>query len=140
MALNGPIILIKNEAQEQKKIRDVLIQIGSKNPMEMFGSAEEALAYLGMTDAKPFIILSKMTLPTMSGLKFLDKIYESDFLRQKGIPFIFFANVDNPDVVQQAYDKRVQGYFLKPKSPAALKLTLLSIVDYWQRSTHPNSD
>ncbi len=82
----------------------------------MFGNAEQALAYLEYTKENPFIILTKMILRGISGLEFLDRIYASEYLKKKSIPFIFFANVDHYDLVEAAFDRTVQGYFLKPKS------------------------
>ena len=131
-------MLIEEDLEEQKKVKQVLVEIGIKNPLEMFGTVEQALAYLETTTDKPFIILSQMSLPGLSGLDFLDQIYASEHLKKKSIPFIFFGNVDLPVLVESAFDRRVQGYFLKPKSLIVLKLTLMSITDYWLRSTHPN--
>lgn len=138
MSVNGPVLLIEDSIEEQQKIKKVFIEIGLSNPLEMFASAEQALAYLNTTDDEPFIILTKMMLPGINGLEFLNRIYQSEHLRKKSIPFIFFANTDCPQLVETAFDRRVQGYFLKPKSPVVLKLTLMSITDYWLRSTHPN--
>lgn len=138
MAVNGPVLLVEDDIEEQQKIKKVFSEIGLSNPVEMFANAEQALVYLDTTEKEPFIILTKMILPGINGLNFLDRIYQSDHLRKKSIPFIFFANADCPQLVEAAFDRRVQGYFLKPKSPVVLKLTLMSITDYWLRSTHPN--
>ena len=138
MAVNGPIVLIEDDNDEQSKVEKALTEIGIKNALEVFLNAEDALSYLETTAQKPFIILSKMSLPGMSGLDFLDKIYGNEYLRKKSIPFVFFANVAPDDEVQAAFDRRVQGYFLKPKTMIVLKLTLMSITDYWLRSTHPH--
>ena len=138
MAVNGPVLLVEDDADEQQKIKKVLGEIGMSNFIETFDNAEQALAYLETTKDKPFIILSKMALPGINGLEFLDRIYQSEYLKKKSIPFIFFANADYPQMIEEAFDRRVQGYFLKPKSLIVLKLTLMSITDYWLRSTHPN--
>lgn len=138
MAINGPILLLEDDPEEQKRVKQVLAEIGIKNSLDMFGNAEQALTYLETTEEKPFIILSKMSLPGINGLEFLDKIYGSEYLKKKSIPFIFFGNVEFPTLVEKAFDRRVQGYFLKPKSLIVLKITLMSITDYWLRSTHPN--
>ena len=138
MAVNGPVLLVEDDADEQQKIKKVLGELRLTNSVEMFDNAEQALAYLEITTDKPFIILSKMMLPGINGLEFLDRVYQSEYLRRKSIPFVFFSNADYPQRVEEAFDRRVQGYFLKPKSSAVLKLTLMSIIDYWLRSTHPN--
>ena len=140
MAVNGPVLLVEDDVEEQQKIKKALSEIGLSNPVEMFGNAEQVLAYLQYTEAKPFIILAKMVLPGINGLELLDKIYQCEYLKKKSIPFIFFANSDCPGLVEDAFDRRVQGYFLKPKSPVVLKLTLMSITDYWFRSTHPTTN
>ncbi len=131
-------MLIEDDIEEQKRVKQVLVELGIKNSVEMFGNAEQALVYLQATKEKPFIMLTEMMLPGMSGLELLDQIYKNEYLKKKSIPFVFFGNVEVPDMIEPAFDRRVQGYFLKPKSFIVLKLTLMSITDYWLRSTHPN--
>jgi DNA-binding NarL/FixJ family response regulator len=63
----------------------------------------------------------------------------NDFLRNKGIPFIFYTLRDDPDDIQKAYDLTVQGYFVKQDMMDDMQRQLKIIVDYWMNCKHTNS-
>lgn len=136
---NGPVMIVDENIHDLTLICKALDSIRVSNKVNLYSSAEQALQYLETTTDKPFLILVNTTLPGMSGLEFLSKIFETEHLRAKSIPFIFLSNSDSPDLVSEAYKIRAQGYFLMPKVYIQLKLILFSITDYWQRTVHPSS-
>jgi DNA-binding NarL/FixJ family response regulator len=88
---------------------------------------------------KPFLIISDINLPAMSGLEFCKKISESDSLKMKSIPFVFLSTTSDQSVIKQAYQMFVQGFFVKPSSIQELKETIRMILDYWNLCRHPSS-
>ena len=139
MPKNGPIIVVDDIIQSQQLICKALKEIRIKNRIELCNTAEEALDFLERATEKPFFIITKTDLPGMSGLEFQSKILETEHLRSRSVPFIFFSGTDAALTVERAYRMRAQGYFMIPKDFISLKLTLFCITDYWQRAVHPSS-
>lgn len=138
MALSGPILLIEDDENDIEVIKAALVELGIGNNVNAYTTAEEAIEYLLNTADQPFIILSDIRMPGMNGLEFRKSIHSNPFLRRKTIPFIFLSAFATPQIVNEAYDLDVQGFYQKESSFQALKEQLLSICIYWQRCLHPN--
>lgn len=139
MALNGPILIIDDDANDTEVVVAALKEIGAKNELKTFASAPEALEYLTVTTDKPLVILCDVRMPGMDGLGFLKTIARTEYLRKKVIPFIFFTEIASPEIVDEAYDIGVQGFYKKAGSYDTVKEQLYSILLYWSRCLHPNS-
>ena len=110
------------------------------NPLKFFLTCAGGLDYLITTKDQPFLIISDVNLPVMSGIEMRQKINENEWLRKKSIPFIFLSTSANQQSIEIAYKMMVQGYFEKPASMKELKNTIQIIVHYWQICRHPNSN
>lgn len=139
MAKTGPLIIIEDDQEDRELLQQALTEIGIKHTLKFFSSAEQALEYLMVTQEQPFLILTDLNLPGMDGLAFQQVFQQSAYLRSKCIPLIFFSTTDSPMIIKEAYTNILQGFFQKPSTFIGLKLTLLSITDYWERCLHPNS-
>lgn len=140
MAITGPILVIEDDPNDTDVISAGFKELGVKNEVKPFNSALDALEYLKATSDKPLIILCDVRMPGMDGLAFLQYIYNSEHLRKKSIPFVFFTAMASPDIINKAYELGVQGFYKKATSFTALKDQLLSILIYWRHCLHPNSD
>ena len=140
MSRKGPIIIIEDDVDDQYILEAVFLQLALRNERKFFSRCEDAFQYLMSTSDKPFIILSDVNLPGMTGTELRRQINESDLLRKKSIPFIFFTTYAQKEVVEKAYEMMVQGYFEKPASVDELKSMLEAIIKYWQLCKHPNSE
>src|SRR5690349_11620286 len=140
MALNGPVLVIEDDPNDTEVIEAAIKDIGVRNEVRTFNSANDALDYLQNTEEQPLLILCDVRMPGMDGLAFLQTIYQDEYLRKKSIPFIFFTVIVTPDIVNRAYDLGVQGFYKKPTNYTALKDQLLAILVYWRNCLHPNSD
>ncbi len=138
MALTGPILLIEDQENDIEVIKAALIDLGIRNGVVAYTTAEDALNYLNVTSDQPFVILSDIRMPGMNGLEFRKVINTTPFLRRKAIPFVFLTAYVTPQIVNEAYDLDVQGFYRKENNYEALKEQLLSICIYWQRCLHPN--
>ena len=137
---NGPIIIIEDDPDDQDLLREVIEALGFKNELKFFGNCKDGILYLMETKDKPLLILSDINLPVMSGIEMRKKMIESDYLRQKSIPFIFLSTSSKKEYIEQAYGMMVQGYFEKPDSLGKLKEILKMIIEYWLFCKHPNAD
>lgn len=137
---NGPIIIIEDDPDDQEMLRLVLEELQVPNEIKIFDNCPDALNYLMDTPDKPFLIISDINLPTMSGLEMRRRITDSARLRKKTIPFIFLSTSSKQESVEIAYEFLAQGYFTKPNNLAEIKEMMRMIVGYWKVCKHPNID
>lgn len=137
---NGPIIIIEDDPDDQEMLRMVLGELQIPNEIKVFDNCPDALNYLMDTPDKPFLIISDINLPTMTGLEMRRRITDSARLRKKSIPFVFLSTSSKLESVETAYEMMVQGYFTKPNSLPELKEIMRMIVGYWKVCRHPNTD
>ena len=138
MNKKGPIIVIEDDLDDQALLSDALKDLKYDNEIRYFVSGEAVLTYLNNTKERPFIILSDINMPELSGLELRNKIFEHENLRMKCIPYLFFTIAASQNAVVNAYSKSAQGFFVKPASYEKLLIMLRKIIDYWQECRSPN--
>jgi CheY-like chemotaxis protein len=135
----GPIIIIEDDKDDRDIYAEIITDLQIPNPLRFFPNGLDALNYLLMTPEQPFIILCDINMPIMNGLELKEKIQADDFLKQKGIPFVFISTNATPAAVRKAHLLSVQGYFAKPNSYSAVQAMLTKIFDYWELCKHINN-
>jgi two-component SAPR family response regulator len=135
----GPIIIVEDDIDDQEIYSDAIRAIQVPNEIRYFDRAEKALDYLLTTHEQPFIILSDVNMPQVNGLQFKQQIQENDYLREKGIPFVFISTNASASAVRLAHQLSVQGYFQKPGSFQAIKDMLRTLFNYWELCKHINN-
>ena len=136
---NGPIVIVDDDEDDRDIYAESIKAIGIQNNIRFFESCQTALDYLYTTAEQPFIILSDVNLPIMNGIQFKQKIQDDEYLRTKGIPFVFISTNANAAAVRQAHALSVQGYFQKPSSMQDIKSMLRKLFDYWELCKHINN-
>lgn len=140
MALKGPIVIIEDDVNDAQVIVAAIQELEAENELKVFHFAEDALEYLMATNDRPLIILSDIRMPVLDGLNLLKRIHSTAYLRKKAIPFVFLSAMASPEIVNEAYEIGVQGFYKKGTNFSGLKEQLYSILIYWNRSLHPNVD
>lgn len=135
----GPVIIVDDDKDDQEIYADAIKQIGITNEIKFFDGAVPALEYLLTTTDKPFIILSDVNMPQMTGIQFKTKIQQDEYLRVKGIPFVFVSTNADKVAIRQAHALSVQGYFQKPNSMEDIKAMLTTLFKYWELCKHINN-
>ena len=141
MSKTGPIILVEDDIDDQELTKEVIAEMQVPNEVICFSNCDDALAYL-MNDTgsqQPFIILSDVNLPKTTGMALKEKIDRNPRLRRKSIPFVFYTTSASRNDINDAYEHRVQGYFLKESSIKDMKETLELIFAYWSKCRHPSN-
>ena len=139
MPNNGPVLVNDDDVDECELLKDVFEQLNIANKLLCFLEGKEALDYLRHTTEQPFLILSDVNMPGMSGLELRSIINADEMLRQKSIPFIFLTTTVSAPALKDAYEMSVQGYFEKPHEIAEIKKLIQEIYLYWQRCRHPKN-
>ncbi|HEU4470949.1 MAG TPA: response regulator [Flavisolibacter sp.] len=136
---HGPIIIIDDDSDDQEIYGEALKAIGINNEVRYFDGGQPALDYLYTTAERPFILLSDINMPQMTGLQLKEIIQKDDFLREKGIPFVFISTNASAAAVRRAHELNVQGYFQKPDNINDIQSMLRKLFDYWSLSKHINN-
>lgn len=126
MQTNAPIVIIEDDPDDQYFFKIVCESLG-------------VCEYLKTTTKQPFVILCDINLPGMSGVELRKIINNTDYLRRKSIPFVFFSTAATEDQIQEAYDMTVQGFFLKQQNLKETQDVLDTIFKYWRKCIHPNA-
>ena len=134
----GPIVVIEDDAEDQEILAEIFKNLDYKNPIIYFSDSEEALQFLINTKIKPFLILSDINLPKLTGFELREKIHTNEDLNLKCIPYLFFTTTSAQKAIIDAYSQSVQGFFIKANSVDKLKNTIKKIVEYWQECEAPN--
>lgn len=137
MPKSGPIIIIEDDADDQELMKEIFLELQVSNFLHFFNSCKCALDYLLTTIEHPFLIISDINVPIMSGLDFLNAINQNNYLKNKSIPFIFLSTSSDNAVISQAYQMSAHGFFVKPTSIGNLKEMVKMILGYWQISSRP---
>ncbi|MFL5740087.1 MAG: response regulator [Flavisolibacter sp.] len=138
MNKSGPIIVIEDDPDDQEVLVEIFEKLGYRNEIIYFLDGNKALAYLNKSDVQPFLILSDINMPKISGFELRNKVFTNEQLQTKCIPYLFFTTAANKKSVIDAYTMSVQGFFVKPNSMQALENTVRKIVEYWQECIAPN--
>jgi Response regulator containing CheY-like receiver, AAA-type ATPase, and DNA-binding domains len=138
MNKTGPIIIIEDDLDDREILLEVFKELDYKNEVIFFTDSLKALEYLTNTEVEPFIVLSDINLPKLSGMKLREKIHNNEDLRMKSIPYLFFSTSAEQEHVIDAYSRSIQGFFIKPNNYQKLKTVVRKIVEYWQECESPN--
>lgn len=132
-----PIIFIDADEDDHDMFKQALSELALPHPVVVFSNGQTALDYLKSTPEIPFLIISEISMPGMSGLELRQQIDQDPSLRKKCIPFVFMTHPVEEQVVEEAYELTIQGLFEKQASYAAWKGQLAAIISYWTECHHP---
>lgn len=138
MTSESPIVIVEDDADDQLIMQRTFDNLHLKKQILFFDNASLAYEYLMTTKDQPFIIISDINLPGINGIDFRRKIQNTEYLRKKSIPFVFFTTSASRKTVSEAFDLTVQGFFTKSSTMNELASQLKIIMDYWHTSAHPN--
>ncbi len=137
MPKSGPIIIVEDDVDDQELLKEILDDLKVPNILRFFDSCMDALNYLLSTIERPFLIISDINVPAMTGIDFLKSINDHDQLRSKNIPFVFLTTSSDNNMIAQAFQLCVQGFFVKPNNMRELKEMMKMILDYWRICSRP---
>jgi CheY-like chemotaxis protein len=138
MDKSGPIIVIEDNAADQRLFEEIFKNLNFKNELLFYTDGKAALEFLNSTKKIPFIIISDINMPTMNGMDLRAKIYENKQLALMCVPFLFFTTGAEKKSVEDAYAMSVQGFFKKPTGIEELENTMRKIVEYWKECIAPS--
>ena len=139
MNKDGPVIIIEDDPDDQEILKTVFRKLDYKNELIFFTDGEKALHFLNQPKVVPFIILSDINMPKLTGFELRKKLKTDAELAIKCIPYLFFSTALNQKAVIDAYGMSAQGFFVKDNSFTELEKTITVIMEYWKRCAAPNN-
>jgi len=138
MTKTGPILIIEDDPDDQEILGEIFKKLDYVNEVVFFNDGQQAFDYLSGPAVAPFLILSDINMPKLSGMELREKIQANEELRLKCVPFIFLTTTADKNFVIEAYYNSVQGFFKKPNTIGDLERTIKIIIDYWKECIAPN--
>lgn len=135
----GPIIIVEDDKDDQDIYTEAIKALGIPNEIRFFDGGQQVLDYLNTTEEQPFILLSDINMPSMTGLELKKHMEDDPYLKAKGIPFVFISTNATKVSIRHAHALSVQGYFQKPNTLEEIKETLRVLFQYWERCKHINN-
>ena len=129
--------MIEDDPDDQELFTYAFKELGYSNKVVFFSDGDKALDYLVQNNEQPFMILSDINLPKLSGFALREKVHNNEQLRLKCIPYLFFTTAADQRNVVDAYSKSIQGFFTKPDNYVELLRVLRNIVEYWKDCHSP---
>jgi CheY-like chemotaxis protein len=134
----GPIVVIEDDPDDQEILVEIFQRLGYVNKIIYFQDGNEALTFLNKSEVQPFLILSDINMPKLSGFELRNMVFTNEQLQTKCIPYLFFTTSASKKSVIDAYTLSVQGFFVKPTSMQALEDTIRKIIEYWNECIAPS--
>jgi len=135
----GPIVIVDDDKDDREIYAEVIKALDIPNEIHFFYDGKQVLDYLNSTEEQPFILLSDINMPGMTGLELKKHMEEDPYLKAKGIPFVFISTDGSKVSVRHAHALSVQGYFQKPNNMGEFKEMLRVLFEYWERCKHINN-
>lgn len=126
------ILLVEDDAGDQKLIRTSLMKQRIANDIQVAESGEQAIDYLAGCKAvrsMPGLILLDLNMPGMGGKEFLRQIKADAELDT--IPVVVLTTSDSELDVLESYKLHASGYIKKPVNPQEFRRVMCTLEDYW---------
>jgi CheY-like chemotaxis protein len=137
MKNGGPIIVIEDDPDDRYIMGVIFARLNYANKIIYFPDGVEAFDYLNSCEERPFLIISDINMPILSGFELKEMINSNEKLRLKCTPYIFLSTSSSRGDIIKAYSNCAQGFFRKPPELEQLAMAINKIVEYWDESLVP---
>lgn len=136
--LQKPVWIVDDDLEDHELIMDIFKELEWPHQLELFQTGEQLLEKLHQANEGPFIIISDVYLPKMSGFELRQKMLNNPNNKFHSVPFIFWSTFASERQIRKAFDLNVHGFFLKESSFSKWKEVLIKIIGYWTVSMVPS--
>lgn len=134
---NGPVLIVDDDQDDRELIGEIFSNLNYNNRILLFADGQAAFDYLLQSTETPFMILSDIHMPRLSGPELRDKIEHHEKLGHQYIPFIFFTTSTTKKAIVDAYSVSSDGFFIKPSTYKGLEEMISRIYSYWSACHSP---
>lgn len=119
------VLVIDDEEFVQNLIKRILSNIGI-GTVSLAEHGAKAIEMLDMNSDRPDIILCDLQMPEMNGFQFVKRLRSSPDPGLRNIPVVIVTGHDDENTVATAKKFEINGFVVKPMSPAILTQRLES--------------
>lgn len=134
---DSPIFIVDDDIEDAELLQQAWSELNLPNKLHFFKSAEQVIHQLETESTSPFLIISEINLPKISGLELKKYLLEHPQINFKSIPFVFLSGEPSQKQIEQAYTFCTNGVFKKADSFSKMKQQLIDIAKYWSESLVP---
>ena len=134
---DAPVFIVDGDLEDKQILEEAWKELGLPNELYFFKNADEVIEILETNPLVPFLIISEMNLPKVSGLELKRYLINHKQTNFKSIPFVFLTEIPSQSQIEEAYYLCTNGVFKKSSSFANVKQQLFDIVKYWRASLVP---
>lgn len=136
MNKDGPVIIIYDDASSQKLLFEVFVKLEYSNEILFFFDIDKALDYLEKDNRIPFLFFLEVNLHLSDRLLF--KIKQQKNAALQTVPYLFFSQSYDHQVVTHAHKSNNQGYFIMNDLEDTVEVVTV-IFEYWKRNISPTN-
>ncbi|MFP5439063.1 MAG: response regulator [Bacteroidia bacterium] len=137
MMRKGTIIMVDDDADDLYIFKDIVEELGIRNPVECFEDAASCFNYLQNSKQEILIIFSDINMPGIDGMEFKRRINSNPEIAGQHIPFIFYSTAASKENVREAFEAlRVNGFFVKNPMYTEVKNLMAHIINYWSQTRY----
>ncbi len=118
-------LIVEDDPHTRALIKRMLLHIGIRSIAE---AADGQSGLLEVMRTRPDIVFCDVHMEPIDGRAFLKAVRESKLPAIRRTPIVFLTGDAHKDTVEFAKDHAVNGYLVKPVSPADLKARLDAIL------------
>jgi len=139
MKKSMPILLIDDDSTDALLFKRAIGNLDITNPVVHSTTCREGLDYLKNPDnKKPWIVVTDLNTPDMSGLELLTAMKADDTLKHV-IVIVLSGSGDERDIVE-CFKLGAAGYMVKPSEHKKLIEIIRAIHAYWSISELPQEN
>jgi CheY-like chemotaxis protein len=129
---NGPVMVVEDDMDDRELLAMIFKELAVENEILFFTNGRDAFDYLTTSGVIPFLILSDIQMPGLTGPELCLKIRTDERLRDLYIPFVYFTTSTTRTAISHAYTVFANGFFIKPSSFTELTALIETILSYWK--------
>jgi CheY-like chemotaxis protein len=143
---NPSILVIDDDPNDLMFVQSAFRAVATGSVVQTASGGEEAIAYLSgegkFSDrsiyAYPDFVITDLKMPNGDGFSVLEHFKRNP--EWAVIPTVVLSGSQDNDDIKKAYLLGASAYHVKPSSPAALRLLVKALHDYWLMCELPEVD
>ena len=126
----GYMILIVDDSETMRLMLERTLRM-SKLPMDDIIKTENGRKALDVLEERWVdLVMTDLNMPEMSGYELIDSIKNDAAL--KDLPLVVISTEGNETVIQELYEKGIQGYLHKPFTPEHVYNLIVNTLGEWK--------
>lgn len=129
-----PIIIIDDDVDDIDLLVEAYDTLNHHNELLVFRDSSEAYEYLVTNNVIPFLVISDIVMPKMSGMELSEKLQANPNFAVHFIPFVFSTGAPGLARDKKSNMPLGHGHFEKKADFNEMRTILDSIINYWSHT------